>query len=371
MRCRVIIVPLFLAIIMVTAIVSGCSGHNAPWSVTINGNASTSINGPLYERFVNDSQTEGSVTGIPLEIFLYHYAIYPVTSVSYGGVSYDWNVVAQSSNDDTPMLVTQNGSLYYDGKMADADDIEVSVAEKPNISTLDVEPSVLYALDAGVARPGILPEKTDHVVLIYIDAFGYQRYEDSARLGLVNNISALGEPLKAHAVYPSVTQPNAKAMATGVDTDLVRGDFRSYIPYNDTMLDILDREGRTAVWVDGDTAPVFVNGTVLNKDQNGDGSDDDEAADAAIAQYKKGASLVVVHFVDTDEIMHKYGPGSPQAEAAVKRTDELAGKIVASLDKGTAVVVWADHGCHESEGTGDHGMLIPDDMDIPIFVHYV
>lgn len=213
--------------------------------------------------------------------------------------------------------------------------------------------------------------KTDHVVLIYIDAFGYQRYEDSAKLGLVNNISALGEPIKAHAVYPSVSQPNAKAMVTGVDTDLEKGGFRSYMPNNETMLDILDQEGKKAVWVDGETAPVYVNGTVLNKDKNGDGSEDDEAADAAIAQYKSGASLVIVHFDDTDSIMHKYGPDSPQAEAAVKRTDALVGRIVASLDKGTAVVVWADHGCHESEGTGDHGMLIPDDMDVPIFMHYI
>lgn len=371
MRCHAIMVPFFLVIIAAVAIVSGCTGHDASWSVTINGNATTSINGTLYERFSNDSQTEGNVTGIPLEIFLYHYGIYPVTSVSYGGITYDWNVVAQSSNDDAPMLVTQNGSLYYAGKSADFDDIEVTVAEKPNVSTLDVEPSVLYALDAGVTKPGFLPEKADHVVLIYIDAFGYQRYEESAKLGLVNNISALGAPIKAHSVYPSVTQPNAKAMVTGVDTDLVRGDFRSYIPYNETMVDILDKQGKKAVWVDGDVAPVYLNGTILNRDTNGDGSDDDEAADAAIGQYKSGASLVIVHFDDTDSIMHKYGPDSPQTEAAVNRTDALVGRIVSNLDKDTAVVVWADHGCHESEGTGDHGMLIPADMDIPIFVHYV
>lgn len=361
----------FLSIIIAVAIVSGCAGHAASWSVTINGNATTSINDTLYERLVNDSQAEGNVTGIPLEIFLYHYGIYPVTSVSYGGTTYDWNTVAQESNNDTPMLVTQNGSLYYDGRSINADNVEVSVAEKPNVSTLDVEPSVLYALDAGVNKPGFLPEKTDHVVLIYIDAFGYQRYEDSVKLGLANNITALGTPIKAHSVYPSVTQPNAKAMVTGVDTDLVKGDFRSYIPSNETMVDILDKQGKKAVWVDGEVAPVYLNGTILNRDANDDGSDDDEAADAAIAQYKTGASLVIVHFADTDSVMHKYGPYSPQAEAAVKRADELVGRIVARLDKGTVVIVWADHGCHESEGAGDHGMLIPDDMDVPIFVHYV
>jgi hypothetical protein len=343
----------------------------------VNGDPATSVNSTLYAMLANCSVAYNGVAdipacgGIPLEYFLYIDGVYPVTSVTINGTTYDWKSAAYVSDKDDMPLVTPNGSLYYRGQFARVDNVEVSITDKPGTSTLDIEPSVLYALDAGVTEKGILPEKTDRVVLIYIDAFGYERYLNSTRSGLVGNVSALGTPIKALAVYPSVSQVNAKAMATGVGSNLVKGDFRSEVPDNDTMLDILNRQGRKAVWVDGTASPVDIDGLLYNNDTNRNGSGDDEAADAAIRQYKAGASLVIVHFDSTDKIMHQLGPDSPQAEAAMKQADALVGRIVASLDRGTAVVVWADHGCHTTKDGGNHGTLLPDDMYVPIFVHYV
>jgi phosphopentomutase len=42
-----------------------------------------------------------------------------------------------------------------------------------------------------------------------------------------------------------------------------------------------------------------------------------------------------------------------------------------SLDPGTVLVVWADHGCHPSGNGGDHGTLLPEDMYIPVFISYI
>jgi predicted AlkP superfamily pyrophosphatase or phosphodiesterase len=290
--------------------------------------------------------------------------------VSYNGTTYDWKSVAYQSDKDDMVLVTPNGSLYYLGRSVHANNVNVNVTPIPAVSTLDIEPSILYALNAGVTQKGIIP-KSNKIVLIYIDAFGYQRYEDSQSMGIVNNITALGEPIKAVCVFPSVSQPNAKAMVTGVGPDLEKGDFWSYIPDNETVLDILNGQNKTAIWVDGDSAPVQVSSAVYNTDKNGDGSQDDEAADAAIQQYKAGADLVIVHFDSTDKVMHQSGPNSTSAEAAVKRADALVGKIESNLDNGTTLVVWADHGCHTTKDGGDHGTLQPDDMYIPIFVHTV
>ena len=380
MKNHNITIPAILFLVLSAVLISGCLGEGtmvaSPWSITINGNATEHIDSTLYARLVNCSQTYNGVTdipvsgGIPLEYFLAYYGVYPVTSVSFNGTTYNWtSVVYQSDKDDTP-LVTPNGSLYYRGQWAHVNNVNVTVTDKASVSTLDVEPSILYALGA-TEKPGILPQKADRVVLVYIDAFGYQRYEDSAKLGIVDNLSALGEPIKAMCVYPSVSQVNSKAMVTGMAPNLSQGNFRSYFPTSETMFDILREHGKTAVWVGGSSAPVYINGSVLNSDKNGDGIADDEAADVAIAQYKAGADLVVVHFDSTDSVMHQMGPGSAQAEAAVKRADELVGHIESSLDKGTVLIVWSDHGCHVTKDGGDHGTLIPDDMYVPIFVHYV
>jgi hypothetical protein len=48
-----------------------------------------------------------------------------------------------------------------------------------------------------------------------------------------------------------------------------------------------------------------------NIDADRDGTADDEAADAAIRQYKAGVSLVIVHLDSTDTAMHQYEPYSP------------------------------------------------------------
>ncbi len=363
---KVALLPfLFLALIAI----DGCVDDAVGWSFSIDGNASASINSRLYGQLINCSQTYDGITGIPLEIFLYYYGVYPMTSVSFDGTTYEWADVALNADQDRGMLVTENGSIYYDGSLSRADDVDVQVTEKLSTSTPDIEPSVLYALDAGVSKPGLIPYKTKQVVLFYIDAFGYERYENAMQKGLIANISSLGEPIKAMAVYPSVSQNNAKAMVTGQPPDLIKADFRGYLPDNETMLDIVDGHGMKAVWTDGTSSPVSVKGTINNVDVDKDGTADDEAVDAAIRQYKEGANLIIIHLKSTDLVMHQYGPYSPEGEASMKLADELAGRMMETLDPGTVLVVWADHGCHTSGDAGNHGTLLPADMYIPIFVH--
>jgi predicted AlkP superfamily pyrophosphatase or phosphodiesterase len=106
----------------------------------------------------------------------------------------------------------------------------------------------------------------------------------------------------------------------------------------------------------------------MNIDMNGDGSEDDEVTAAAIGEYRAGADFMVVHFKDTDTIMHDHGPYTPEGRASVKTADAEIGKILESLDNGTVVVIYADHGCHTARRGGNHGTLIPDDMYIPLIV---
>jgi predicted AlkP superfamily pyrophosphatase or phosphodiesterase len=56
--------------------------------------------------------------------------------------------------------------------------------------------------------------------------------------------------------------------------------------------------------------------------------------------------LLLVHFVHYDQLAHQFGPTSPQALAAIERTDEEIGRIREGLLEGEAptLVVLSDHG---------------------------
>jgi predicted AlkP superfamily pyrophosphatase or phosphodiesterase len=56
--------------------------------------------------------------------------------------------------------------------------------------------------------------------------------------------------------------------------------------------------------------------------------------------------LLLVHFVHYDQLAHQFGPTSPQALAAIERTDEEIGRIREGLLEGeaTTLVVLSDHG---------------------------
>ncbi|MDI6897187.1 alkaline phosphatase family protein [Methanocella conradii] len=358
---------ILLAVVLLVVAISFFVFDGSSWSFTINGDTSKSVNSSLYAKLENCTRTYDGVTGIPLEFFLYYYGVYPVESVSYGGATLNWSAAAYSADKDIPLLVGPDGAIHYKGATAVVKNVEVAVSEKPSASTLDIAPSILYALNEG-GREGLIHGKAGRVVLIYIDALGYYRYEDALSRGLVDNMSSLGEPIKAICVYPSITQNNAKSMATGLAPNLSKGDFRSYEPAGKTIVDVLNENGKSAVWVDGPSPPVNISATVSRVDSNGDGTPDDEVADAAIWECRTGANLTIVHFKSTDTVMHAYGPYSEEGRGSLKAIDSYVGKILKALDNGTVVVICSDHGCHAIENGGNHGTLLPDDMYIPIIV---
>jgi hypothetical protein len=359
------------ALLLIFIAACGCTSPSSHWSVAINGNASGSINDTLYGELQNCSETFDGYTGVPLEIFLYYWGDYPITSLSFDDHTYDWEQAAYSAGyKDIPMVVLPNGSIYYEGVVSKPKNINVSVVERPDVSTLDIEPSVLYALGIG-GDDDLIHTNASRVVIFYVDALGYQRYSDARNESLVDNISSLGETIKAIDVFPSVSIVNSKALVTGKAPDLYKGELKSYLPDGPTMLDIAGQHGLQAVWVDGKATPVTLSQTLHTVDLNGNGFEGDEVADAAIARYKAGENLTIVHFKDTDTIAHSTGPESAESKAALKRTDEMIGKIVNSLDNGTIVIVFSDHGGHPVENGGNHGSLLPEDMIVPIVIGYV
>lgn len=342
------------------------------WSITLQGSPATQINQSVYAQLVNCNKTLDEVNGVPLEVVLYYYGLYPVTAVTIDDHVYDWGQEAYDNSMDIPLLVLPDGRIYDGNKTYRASQINVTLAEKPAHASLELPASIMYSL-GGEGTEGLISGHASQIVLYYVDAFGYYRYESEKGNGTIKNITALGEPLKATCVYPSVSKVNSRALVTGVPSNLSQGDFNIAIPDVPTIFDRLKADGKSAVWVGGAASPVLLGDYVsYNPDSNHNGRESDEVADAAIRQYQQGTNLIIVHFKDTDTKAHAFGPFSAEASDAVRDADGQIGRIDAVLQPGTVAIVYADHGGHNlASGGGNHGTLIPGDMYVPIVVHRV
>lgn len=63
----------------------------------------------------------------------------------------------------------------------------------------------------------------------------------------------------------------------------------------------------------------------------------------------KRPNLLLLHLIDVDYHKHRFGPGSPEALAALKRLDTRLGRLLAAacaaFGENMAVLVFSDHGC--------------------------
>lgn len=98
----------------------------------------------------------------------------------------------------------------------------------------------------------------------------------------------------------------------------------------------------------------------------------DEVADEAIRQYcDEDIDLMFVHFKDPDKLQHINGPFSEKGRDSLEYVDGQLGRVLDVLEPGTVVMVFADHGGHNTIAGGNHGTLLPVDMIVPIIVHVV
>ena len=80
--------------------------------------------------------------------------------------------------------------------------------------------------------------------------------------------------------------------------------------------------------------------------------------------------VIVLYDAEFDDIMHVYGPESPEALAALHANSEVFAMLVRLIREkwkshDTLVGFAMDHGCHEKpDGRGTHGKDLPEDLEI-------
>jgi predicted AlkP superfamily pyrophosphatase or phosphodiesterase len=215
------------------------------------------------------------------------------------------------------------------------------------------------------------------VLLLFLDGFGYLRYQQALAQGDLAALGSLDEPLLALTTYPPVTSVSTASLLTGAPPS-VHGADRSGIRKTEveTILDVAAGAGRRVVAVEGEALAFQLRGAEwqLSGDRDGNGSTDDNVLRNARAVLDQGMpDLLYVHFHGIDDAGHTYGPGTSEERAAVREVDAAAGEILAMLPEGTLALIFADHGMHhvqEAGRLGNHGHLIAEDMLIPIFVWF-
>jgi hypothetical protein len=244
---------------------------------------------------------------------------------------------------------------------------------------IDLAPTAAAAL--GLPAPGqatgrvLEPSSARHVLLLFLDGFGYVRYTEALADGLIPYLASLGEPIVGLTAYPPTTNVASASMLTGALPEVHGADRRGIRTVEtETLLDVAAAVGLQVVAIEGEALAFNLRNAEmqLSGDRDGNGSTDDNVLANALAALEKGMpDLFFVHFHGIDDAGHEYGPGAPQERSKIREVDAAVERLVGAVPSDTLVIIFADHGMHavnELGRLGNHGHLIERDMFIPIFV---
>jgi hypothetical protein len=330
------------------------------------------------EKYVDDS---GNIALERLFHSLGYQTINQVSFINPDGSEnkYFWNEIASS----TKWLADGSVSIKNESIQPKEIIVEPSQQATPiEFSILDLAPTVLSSLSLPripeTRNPTIFSKRTTHVVLILLDAFGYQDILKAELQGLIPNLLGLSKPMMGLTVYPPVTSVVTAALITGVEPE-VNGVDQSGIRSTKTMtlFDQLRSNQKQFTVIEGNSlylTNLKAEDLVLSNDDNQNGTNDDEVFQNAISKiHQKMPDFLWVHFHGLDDTGHTNGSWTPEYITRVKNIDGYIRQIVDASPNNTLFLITADHGMHsglEGQRSGEHGNLIAEDMLIPLFTYF-
>jgi len=240
------------------------------------------------------------------------------------------------------------------GSLTIADPVGI-IESPPAQSITDIYKQVLDSLD-----------RDTNVLVIYIDGLGYEACSKAANGGTISYISSLGSVFRANTVYPPITDVTFASMVTGMTPKHTGIHDREKKPLAvPTIFDAAAERGKEALLIEGNIRIIIDEAeTVLNTDQNKNGTIDDEIYACALQEIKAPPQLLLIHFHSYDDFAHKYGPASEEAMKRLKVLDTYIQDLLKKYDGD--VIITADHGMHGTESGGEHGTFSVEDMFIPM-----
>ncbi len=363
---------------------AGCGGG---WQTTVVGpdGAETVISRATWRdlrEFVGEDSDVEKDTALLLERVLYqhgYHLIETLTVTTPEGTTrdYDWASIAETAT------WRINGTLMLgEDTLRRASRISGSVpkiASAVTASLADIAPTAAAVLGlpapAQATRHPLTEARAGHVLLLFLDGFGYLRYTEARDAGLIPTLAALGEPQVGLSEYPPSTAIATAVMVTGappaVNGTTIRGTRTTEA---ETLFDVATQAGLRVVAVEGDALAFNLRNAevILSGDRDNNGSTDDNVLANTLAVLDAGMpDILWVHFHGIDDAGHTYGPHAPEVDAAIAGVDAAVGDILAALPPDTLALIFADHGMHsvQEEGRlGNHGNLTARDMLVPVWV---
>lgn len=225
-------------------------------------------------------------------------------------------------------------------------------------------------LVTALAEKKLKGEKIDRAVIYNPDAVAlwlYMKYTD--RLTDAALSSDIAMPMLS--VMPSVTPVCFASMYTGVMPD-VHGikKYEKPVLTTHTLFDSFVEAGKRA-------AIVSTSGDSISKiflERNIDYFIYDELEDVNKKAFElideDKYDLIVIYNGNYDSIMHKFGPESKEAMAALDHNIDYYTRLVDKIktqwrNHNTFYGFCPDHGCHEIDGDcGSHGLDMQEDMNV-------
>lgn len=365
--------------ILAAVLFSGCSPD---WETIL-----TSSDGPQvtldhqvwesYQRFAGEE-------GILFEQILYGMEftlIEKIAITTEGGeeFEYPWDQTAWDAR------LTEQGTLSIAGQRLKPSFIRVVISPWSSL----VETGIIDIAPTGAATLGLpAPEistgspletlEADHLLLIFLDGFGYLRYTESLEAGLIPVLGSLNPPLLGLTTYPPITSVSTASLLTGSIPDVHGVETRGVRKTDQqTLLEIASRNNLQVSAVEGEALAFHLKGAALelSGDRDSSGGTDDNVLANTLKVLEEGMpDLFYVHFHGIDDLGHEVGPGAASEKEKIEEVDQAVGEILQQVPSGTLVIIFADHGMHLEEGEerqGNHGHLIPRDMLIPIWMKYL
>ncbi|MBQ8026868.1 MAG: alkaline phosphatase family protein [Clostridia bacterium] len=213
-------------------------------------------------------------------------------------------------------------------------------------------------------------KKIDRVLMYNPDAVAlwlFEKYTDIFSSVMLNTQLTL--PLQT--VMPSVTPVCFATMYTGAEPDIhgIKA-YRKPVVKTDSVYDALIRAGKKPCIVS--TGEDSMSKIFLERDMDYFIVDTPDEANAKAIELMKEDKydLISVYNGNYDGIMHKVSPEGEEAIAALRHNTaafaELAQAVRDNWQDHTTLIGFApDHGCHEIDGgSGGHGLMMPEDMNI-------
>jgi hypothetical protein len=202
------------------------------------------------------------------------------------------------------------------------------------------------------------------VILVMVDGL---RLDESHGRVFMDGLRARGIDGQAVSFYPTLSNPNYVAIATGVEPRIsgVRNNRFLKPVALDSMLARAHEAGRGTVYVSDFTHGVG---------QLFPGSLDEAAVTPWPGALERGirhalddrAALVWIHPGMADGMGHAFGAASPEYDAAVEDIDAMLRRSLVELDwSQDTVILTSDHGHVDG---GGHGGLEPEVVNVPLLM---